>query len=70
MTIAPLVDNFPRMRKIALALAISLGIAAPAHAMTYFLVSQWISSGNTFCRYGNGTVLNIGVGVCPLSIQG
>ena len=28
------------------------------------------SNGNQMCQYGNGTVLNIGVGICPLSIQG
>lgn len=58
------------MRKIALALALSLGIAAPAHAMTYFLTGQWFQNGSHFCRYGNGTVLNVGASICPMSIQG
>ena len=44
--------------------------AAPAYAMTYFLTRQWIASGNNMCEYGNGTVLNMGARVCPLSIQG
>jgi hypothetical protein len=44
--------------------------ATPAHAMTYFLVAQWFEGGSQMCRYGNGTVLNVGVRICPLSIQG
>lgn len=41
-----------------------------ASGMTYFLEAQWYENGNHFCRYGNGTVLNVGARVCPLSIQG
>lgn len=58
------------MRTIVLALALSVGVAVPAQAMTYFLTSQWTAQGNRFCRYGNGTVLNVGVSICPLSIEG
>ena len=39
-------------------------------AMTYFLVDQWTKNGNNMCEYGNGTVLNVGYRVCPLSIEG
>ena len=46
-------------------------LASSAFAgMTYFLTSQWVEKGNQMCRYGNGTVLNVGVNVCPLSIKG
>jgi len=47
-----------------------LAVAMPTYAMTYFLVAQWIESGNQMCKYSNGTVLNIGVGVCALTIEG
>jgi hypothetical protein len=55
-----------------LTLAAALFIAsAPAQALTWFLTDQWISSnGNRMCRYGNGTVLNVGFRVCPMSIEG
>lgn len=60
------------MRKIcvALALAGSVLAAVPAYAMTFFLEAQWYQNGSQMCRYGNGTVLNVGARVCPLSIQG
>jgi len=47
-------------------------LAAPiaAHAMTYFLEEQWVKNGQRFCKYGNGTVLNVGMSLCPMSIQG
>ena len=59
------------MKKIIIAVVLA-AIATPALAqgMQYFLVRQWIERGNQFCQYQNGTVLNIGVGVCPLSIRG
>lgn len=44
--------------------------AGTAHAMTYFLVSQWHSNGNQMCKYSNGVVLNQGINLCPLSIDG
>lgn len=56
------------MRKVILAAAIV--VAAPAHAMTYYLVADWYENGNHFCRYSNGTVLNVGVRICPLKIEG
>ena len=59
------------MKKLIIAIVLA-ATATPALAqgMTYFLVSQWYDRGNLFCKYQNGTVLNIGVGVCPLSIRG
>lgn len=58
------------MKKLIIA-AVLAATAAPALAqMQYFLVRQWYDRGNLFCQYQNGTVLNIGVGVCPLSIRG
>ena len=32
------------------------------------LRGQWMQNGNRMCRYSDGTVMNIGVGVCPISI--
>ena len=55
--------------RVLIALA-ALAFAAPAHAMTYFLVAQWYERGDHFCRYSNGTVLNVGIRLCPLSIEG
>lgn len=59
------------MKKIIIAAALALA-ATPAIAqnMTYYLVAQWYENGNHFCRYGNGTVLNVGYQICPLSIRG
>lgn len=57
------------MKKLIIAFA-ALSMAAPASAeMTYFLVAQWFQNGNQMCEYSNGTVLNVGVRVCPLSIR-
>jgi hypothetical protein len=59
------------MKKLILAAALAL-TATPvaAHYMTYFLSAQWVEGGNRFCRYTNGTVLNVGYRICPLSIKG
>lgn len=54
----------------AIALAAAVLASSPAMAMTYYLTSQWLEGGNRFCMYGNGTVLNVGYRICPLSIQG
>ena len=60
------------MRKLLISGAAALVMVSSisAYAMTYFLVSQWWENGNQMCKYGNGTVLNVGVKVCPQSIQG
>lgn len=59
------------MKKIIIVAALA-ATATPALAqgMTYFLSAQWIERGQRFCRYQNGTVLNVGINLCPLSIQG
>ncbi len=48
----------------------ALVLSTSAMAMTYYLEDQWVKGGNRFCKYGNGTVLNVGVGLCPLSVKG
>lgn len=62
------------MRKTMFAVAMAVAAATPAVAqyqMTYYLTDQWINnSGNRMCQYSNGTVLNVGYRVCPLSIKG
>lgn len=57
------------MKKLILLVAM-MSFSASAFAMTYFLTRDWYQGGNHMCEYGNGTVLNVGVNVCPLSIQG
>jgi hypothetical protein len=58
------------MKTLFLAIALTVSAAAPANALTYYLTSQWYAGGNHFCAYSNGTVLNVGYRLCPLSIQG
>jgi len=60
------------MKKIVIAAALALTAvpAAAQYQMTHYLVAQWFENGNNFCRYSNGTVLNVGVRICPLSIKG
>ncbi len=36
-------------------------------ASPHYLSSQWYDSGNTMCRYDDGTVLNMRSNICPLS---
>lgn len=59
------------MKKAYSAVVVALLAVAStsAHAMTYYLVSQWWENGNQMCKYENGTVLNMGAKVCPLSIR-
>ena len=55
----------------ALAAVIAAAPAAAQYSMTYYLTDQWVTStGNRMCQYSNGTVLNVGYRVCPLSIRG
>lgn len=35
--------------------------------MTHFLRSQYYSNGNHMCNYDDGSVVNVGAGICPLS---
>jgi hypothetical protein len=58
------------MKKVIIA-AVLAATAVPASAqMTHYLVSQWFANGSQMCRYSNGTVLNMGARICPLSIRG
>jgi hypothetical protein len=66
------------MNRIATALTIiGLGLAflsstvpAAAQQREYYLVAQWVGDyGQRFCKYSNGTILNVGVNTCPLSIK-
>jgi hypothetical protein len=66
------------MNRIAIAVTlIGLGLTllvqtvpTAAQQREYYLVAQWVGDyGQRFCRYSNGTVLNVGVNVCPLSIK-
>jgi hypothetical protein len=58
------------MKKLVIA-AVLAATATPAMAqMTHYLVSQWFERGSQMCRYSNGTVLNVGARICPLSIKG
>jgi hypothetical protein len=59
------------MKKLVIAAALAASVApSVAYAMTYFLTDQWYDRGSHFCRYSNGTVLNVGIKLCPLSIEG
>lgn len=59
------------MRTTILGILAGLFILAPAAAsMDYYLVAQWLDRGDRFCRYSDGTVLNVGVSTCPLKIRG
>lgn len=53
----------------AVALVASLAYSPSAQALTHYLTKQWTSkSGDNMCEYDNGTVLNMGYKICPLSI--
>jgi hypothetical protein len=56
------------MKRLFAALALTALFVGPAHALMSFLVAQWYENGSQMCRYDNGTVLNVGVSLCPLSI--
>ncbi len=58
------------MKKIVLGAFLALAFSSPAYAMTHFLTAQWYENGSHMCKYDNGTVLNVGSQICPLSIQG
>lgn len=46
----------------------ALLFSTSSFAMMHFLVTEWYASGDHFCKYDNGTVLNVGINICPLSI--
>ena len=47
---------------------LALAGASQAQVVRSFLTSQWFENGSQMCRYDNGTVLNVGMRICPLSI--
>ncbi len=57
------------MKKLIIAAVMFAG-ATPALAVTSYLAAEWYANGSHFCRYDNGTVLNVGYRVCPLKIEG
>ena len=57
------------MRKLCFALAGAV-LATPALALPQFLIARWYENGSHFCKYANGTVLNVGIKLCPLQIEG
>lgn len=54
------------MKRLIFIIAITL--SSSAYALQHFLVSEWYQNGQHFCKYDNGTVLNVGYQLCPLSI--
>jgi hypothetical protein len=57
------------MKPIILAVAIAAALADNANAQSRaYLIGQWYENGSQMCRYDNGTVLNVGYRICPLSI--
>lgn len=45
------------------------GYVAPRRSsLMRTLRGQWLQNGSRMCQYSDGTVMNIGVGVCPTSI--
>jgi hypothetical protein len=56
------------MRKVAIALAVLMMATFAEAQIVHFLVAQWIENGSRMCKYDNGTVLNMGISLCPLSI--
>ena len=57
------------MRAFIVLLAV-LSAVPVAHAeMDHYLVAQWVENANRFCRYSDGTVLNVGYRLCPLKIR-
>lgn len=57
------------MKRAFAIVAIALSATAAAQSIHY-LEREWRnSSGDTMCQYSNGTVLNVGIRLCPLSIR-
>lgn len=46
-----------------------LSFSLTAYALMHFLVEEWDANGDHFCKYDNGTVLNVGYKICPLNIN-
>jgi hypothetical protein len=57
------------MNRIAIC-AVLVFFASSAFSATYYLKREWNEKGNHMCEYDNGTVLNVGGGFCPRSVEG
>lgn len=56
------------MKKLLVSMALITVVSVSQAQIMYQLVAQWIEKGNRFCKYSNGTVLNVGISLCELSI--
>ena len=56
------------MKKFLIMMVLGLVISSSSFAVTQFLVASWLENGNWMCKYTDGTVLNMGARVCPVSI--
>ena len=57
------------MTKFFVSMALTTIMIVSQAQMMYQLVAQWVENGNRFCKYSNGTVLNVGISLCELSIS-
>ena len=56
------------MKKFLVSIAfIAIASLSQAQVM-YQLTAQWVENGNRLCKYSDGTVLNVGINLCALSI--
>lgn len=54
------------MKTIAtILLLLPLAIAAA----TVYLTDQWVKGGDNYCKYSDGSVLNMGYKICPVSLN-
>lgn len=56
------------MRKLSIALLVAFPVVVMAQSTAY-LTDSWWKNGNQYCKYSNGTVLNVGAKTCPTSIK-
>ncbi len=54
------------MKHVLIVILFTLPLSAMA--MMHFLTADWYANGSHFCKYDDGSVMNVGVNVCPLSI--
>lgn len=56
------------MKNLILAIALAVSPVLANAQIIHFLVKDWVERGERFCKYDNGTVLNVGINLCPLTI--
>ena len=56
------------MKKLLAAMALTAFVSLSQAQFMHQLVEQWVENGSRFCKYSNGTVLNVGISLCQLSI--